>query len=38
LHHPPASRAAVAANLAVLQRTVAQRLTRCEQGLDAHLR
>jgi len=38
LHHPPASRAAVAANLAVLQRTVAQRVTRCEQGLDAHLR
>jgi glycosyltransferase involved in cell wall biosynthesis len=38
LHHPPASRAALAANLAVLADTRARRTTWCERGLDAHLR
>lgn len=37
LHHPPASRERRAANEAVLARTVAQGLTRCARGLDAHL-
>ena len=38
LHHPPASRAALPANLALLENTVARRLARCERGLDAHIR
>jgi glycosyltransferase involved in cell wall biosynthesis len=38
LHHPPASRAALARNLAVLADTLARRKTWCERGLDAHLR
>ena len=38
LHHPPASRAALPANLALLENTVARRLGRCERGLDAHIR
>jgi glycosyltransferase involved in cell wall biosynthesis len=38
LHHPPASRAALPANLALLAATVSGRLTRCERGLDAHFR
>lgn len=38
LHHPPASRAALPANLALLENTVARRLVRCERGLDAHIR
>jgi glycosyltransferase involved in cell wall biosynthesis len=37
LHHPPASRERRAANEAVLARTLAQALTRCAHGLDAHL-
>jgi glycosyltransferase involved in cell wall biosynthesis len=37
LHHPPASRAALPANLAVLQDTLRHRRTRCERGVDAHL-
>jgi glycosyltransferase involved in cell wall biosynthesis len=36
LHHAPASRAALAANLAILDHTRAERTTRCERGLDAH--
>jgi glycosyltransferase involved in cell wall biosynthesis len=36
LHHPPASRAALPANLAVLETTRAERRVRCERGLDAH--
>jgi glycosyltransferase involved in cell wall biosynthesis len=36
LHHPPASRAALPANIAVLDDTVALRRVRCERGLDAH--
>jgi hypothetical protein len=36
LHHPPASRAALPANLALLAATVSDRLARCERGLDAH--
>lgn len=38
LHHPPASRAALPANRALLENTVARRLERCERGLDAHIR
>jgi hypothetical protein len=38
LHHAPASRAALPANLAVLADTRVNRRTRCEQGLDAHFR
>jgi glycosyltransferase involved in cell wall biosynthesis len=38
LHHPPASRAALPANLALLAATVSGRLERCERGLDAHFR
>jgi glycosyltransferase involved in cell wall biosynthesis len=37
LHHPPVSRERRAANEAVLARTLAQSLTRCAHGLDAHL-
>lgn len=37
LHHAPASRERREANEAVLERTRAQRLDRCVQGLDAHL-
>ena len=36
LHHPPASRGALRANLAVLARTRAERRIRAERGLDAH--
>ena len=36
LHHPPASRAALPANLALLEQTRRQRLIRCEKGLSAH--
>jgi glycosyltransferase involved in cell wall biosynthesis len=38
LHHPPASRATLPANLAVLEDTRHSRRVRCERGLDAHLR
>jgi glycosyltransferase involved in cell wall biosynthesis len=38
LHHAPASRAALPANLAVLATTRRERKVRCERGLDAHLR
>jgi glycosyltransferase involved in cell wall biosynthesis len=38
LHHPPASRAALPANLAVLDATRHARAARCDLGLDAHLR
>jgi glycosyltransferase involved in cell wall biosynthesis len=37
LHHPPASRAALPANLAVLETTLRERRTWCEHGLDTHL-
>jgi glycosyltransferase involved in cell wall biosynthesis len=37
LHHPPASRAALPANLAVLADTVQHRRTWCDRGVDAHL-
>ncbi|HEU5134717.1 MAG TPA: glycosyltransferase family 2 protein [Steroidobacteraceae bacterium] len=37
LHHAPASRAALPANLAALDRTRRERRVRCERGLDAHL-
>jgi glycosyltransferase involved in cell wall biosynthesis len=37
LHHPPAARAAVPANLAVLQDTLREHRTWCERGLDQHL-
>jgi glycosyltransferase involved in cell wall biosynthesis len=37
LHHAAASRARRAANEAIYARTLAQRLARCERGLDAHL-
>lgn len=37
LDHPPADRDRVAANRAVLARTLRERRRRCEQGLDAHL-
>jgi glycosyltransferase involved in cell wall biosynthesis len=36
LHHPPASRTALPANLAVLETTRRERKTRCEHGLDTH--
>ena len=36
LHHAPASRAALPANLAVLEATRRERRVRCELGLDAH--
>ena len=35
LHHAPASRAALPANIAVLEATRRERKTRCERGLDA---
>jgi glycosyltransferase involved in cell wall biosynthesis len=38
LHHPPASRAALPRNLALLAETRRERRTRCDQGLDAHFR
>ncbi len=38
LHHPPASRAALPANLAVLADTRRERRARCERGLSSHLR
>lgn len=38
LHHPPASRAALPANRALFENTVARRLERCERGVDAHIR
>ena len=38
LHHPPAARAALPANLAVLEATRRSALVRCERGLDAHVR
>jgi glycosyltransferase involved in cell wall biosynthesis len=38
LHHAPASRERLAANLALLERTHRQRRVRCEHGVDAHLR
>ncbi|HEV7608649.1 MAG TPA: glycosyltransferase family 2 protein [Steroidobacteraceae bacterium] len=38
LHHAPASRAALPANLAVLDATRRECKVRCERGLDAHLR
>lgn len=37
LHHPPASRADLPANLEVLSRTLRERRAWCEHGLDAHL-
>jgi glycosyltransferase involved in cell wall biosynthesis len=37
LHHPPASRAALPGNLAVLEETRRLRRTWCDRGLDAHL-
>jgi glycosyltransferase involved in cell wall biosynthesis len=37
LHHAPASRAALPANLAVLEDTRRERRVRCDLGLDAHL-
>ena len=36
LHHPPASRAALDANLAILAATRASRRVRAEHGVDAH--
>jgi glycosyltransferase involved in cell wall biosynthesis len=38
LHHAPASRAALPANLALLADTRRERRIRCELGLDAHFR
>jgi len=38
LHHPPASRAALPRNLALLEETRRQRRVRCDLGLDAHFR
>jgi len=37
LYHPPASRAALSANVAVLDATRREHRVRCERGLDAHL-
>lgn len=37
LHHAPASRLQLAANVAVLETTRRDRKPRCEQGLDGHL-
>jgi glycosyltransferase involved in cell wall biosynthesis len=37
LHHPPASRAALPANVARLAATRRERKTRCERGLDSHI-
>jgi len=36
LHHPAASRAHLAANLAILQATRRERRIRCDRGLDSH--
>jgi len=36
LHHPPASRGALPANLALLEQTRRERRIRCEKGLAAH--
>lgn len=36
LHHPPAPRHAAAAGRGTLERTLAGRRVRCEQGLDSH--
>jgi GT2 family glycosyltransferase len=36
LHHPPASRAALAPNLARLEATRRGRRVRCDNGLDSH--
>jgi glycosyltransferase involved in cell wall biosynthesis len=36
LHHPPASRSMLAANLAVLEDTKRSHRVRCERGLDSH--
>ncbi|HUC84463.1 MAG TPA: glycosyltransferase [Candidatus Acidoferrales bacterium] len=36
LWHPPASRAKLAANDSLLERTVREKITRCEHGLDQH--
>jgi hypothetical protein len=38
LHHPPASRAALPANRALLAAAKRGALVRCERGLDAHFR
>lgn len=38
LHHPPASRAALQANQAILAATRASRRVRAEHGVDAHLK
>jgi hypothetical protein len=35
LHHAPASRTALAANLAILAETHREKRVRCERGLDA---
>lgn len=37
LHHPPASRAALPGNLAVLEETLRTRRSWCNHGLDSHL-
>jgi glycosyltransferase involved in cell wall biosynthesis len=37
LWHPPASRANLAANDGLLEKTVREKAARCEQGLDRHL-
>ena len=37
LHHPPASRGALPANLAIFERTRRERLNWCDRGLDSHL-
>jgi len=36
LHHPPAARGALPANLRILEQTRRERRTWCERGLDAH--
>lgn len=37
LWHPPASRAGLAVNDSLLDKTVREKIARCEQGLDRHL-
>jgi glycosyltransferase involved in cell wall biosynthesis len=37
LWHPPASRANLAANDGLLEKTVSEKIARCEHGLDRHL-
>jgi len=37
LHHPPAARDALPANLRIFEETLRERRTWCERGLDAHL-